>query len=398
MNELLLQSKHGESLTIPRRACQFEVAELRLAKKDAAAGEAGAAANRGFEMVATTGKPMPHWYWGKLVVDLSGIETKQKIPVLMDHDPQQRVGFTDEIAVEKQGLVARGQLMEHSDAAKSILADAGAGFDWQASVYLQTQKIQVLRKDESADVNGFRFEGPGAILRTSKLREVTFTALGADDETTATPLADNVAGEQVVAYIERGSMSEKTNDPAKAGGDKAPSAPKAAWAGQPEVLQQTRDEATAAERERCLSIYNSCCDGNRDLALSLIADGTPEPQALTQLNQDLREKLAAALSAPKPTRGAAALAGGNTNKLAPRATPDTKASADKQAADDAKAAADAELAAMPDGEAKWKREFALSAALQAEFEEEKFYLAFRKHAHRTRDFGRPSAAKHGGDA
>ena len=68
---------------------------------------------------------------------------------------------------------------------------------------------------------------------------------------------------------------------------------------------------------------------------------------------------------PKPAP-AVSLARGNTAKD-PAVTPEQEATA--------------RLAAMPDGEPKWKAEYAASAALQGEYGEEKYYLAYQRNKH-----------------
>lgn len=383
MNELLLRAKNGATLDVPRQACQFEAANVRLAAR----GESDVE-GRSFEMVATTGNPMAHWWWGSMVVDLAGIKFKEKLPALMDHDGRLRVGYTESISVEKGvGLVAKGKLMEHSAPAQEIKADAKAGFPWQASVYLQTRKVQVLRDKEVADVNGFRFNGPGAILRETKLREVTFTALGADDETSATPLAGNFADEKVSAVILKDEGPMKLFlDPAPggtSGGGATPSVPLAAYHGNPELLQSARDQAAAEERSRCSQIYASCDDGNRDLANRLVAEGVPIADALLQLAQNFRTRLASITNAPRPLSGnVIPLAAGNTAKLQPKATPDNKLSANRQEAEHLAE----EVAELPDEE-RWTAEFNGSAKLRAEFDSLRVYLAFKKNEHRCRDFG-----------
>ena len=47
-------------------------------------------------MVATTGKMMARW-WGNLVLDLDGAKFRQKVGLLLDHQTDQRLGFSVEV-------------------------------------------------------------------------------------------------------------------------------------------------------------------------------------------------------------------------------------------------------------------------------------------------------------
>jgi len=106
-------------------------------------------------------------------------------------------------------------------------------------------------------------------------------------------------------------------------------------------------DAAALERARCVAIQNAAADCQRDLAAKLIADATPLTEALTALQEDTKARLAqakvlpSAATQPLGQGNTATIAGGNT--------------------------ADAKIKAMPEGEEKWKAEFAADAKLQEEF-------------------------------
>src|ERR1043165_3646531 len=90
------------SQKVPAKACILSVplAELEL---QAAEGKEPAK----FSILAISGKPLgPHWYWGNLSVDLAGLKGKERVPVLLQHDVEQRVGFSDSRkVVDGKGLV-----------------------------------------------------------------------------------------------------------------------------------------------------------------------------------------------------------------------------------------------------------------------------------------------------
>lgn len=335
MNAALRDAAPG-TVKIPRRAMYLrdpaEDAHLELGKGDDP---------RRFHMVALTGKPLAHWWFGTLAIELSGIRMKQRLPVLKDHDSDQRLGFTTSLKNEPgKGIIAEGQLMADSEAAKVVLADAAQGFPWQASTYLQAHRLLRVPPGEEAKCNGQTVKGPAMIFLESTLREVTFCALGVDDDTSATPLAGTDAGEEIAVTLMETNMSEqKQADKATEGGTAAP-APKIDTAA-------LAAEAQKAERARVAAILGASADVQRELTAKLINDGTPVEAALAEIARDLRERLSA--KRVEPNSNHAPLAAGNTANV----TPTT--------------AEDAKLKAMPEGEEKWKAEFAADAKLRAEF-------------------------------
>jgi len=87
--------------------------------------------------------------------------------------------------------VAEGFFTETNDVGKETLALARAGFPFQASVMVPPSAIEKVPSGETAFVNGHELQGPGHIFRKSALREVTFTAIGADEATEAVMLSEN---------------------------------------------------------------------------------------------------------------------------------------------------------------------------------------------------------------
>lgn len=372
----LLQLRDGATVDIPREACEFLAEGLELR---APIGQQRAAR---FEMVANTGKEMPHWWFRKMVVELKGVKHRQKLPVLKDHDPDQRIGYTESISLdEKRGLIAEGRMLS-TELAEQVRAEAAEGFPWQASVHLQISKLQVLRDGEEAEVNSRTFRGPGAIIRQSTLREVTFTALGADDETSAQPLSRNGAGTSVTATVSlKGGQTMSDTDEGQQPDQNTAAKPKApqrkgaggAWTQADEAARQARLSATEEERQRVLQILRSVSPEHQlELALELIEDGTASNEALLRVNQDLVEQLQLRGSMPKPS-STKSLARGNT-----RVAVETPA-------EDAEE--DAQLAAMEDGEEKWQAQWKQDASLRKEFgDDEKVWLAFKRNEWRSRSY------------
>jgi hypothetical protein len=364
MNETLRNAGAGDTVAVPRRALflRDSTSEVQLAAL-------GDEQPRTFSMVALTGKPLAHWYFGKLAIDLAGVRMKQRLPVLKDHNTEERLGYTTAMRNEPgRGIVAEGRLLQRSPAAQQVLADSADGFPWQASTYLQASKMQRLAEGQSDQVNGYTVEGPATIFRESTLREVTFTALGVDDDTSATPLSANGADEEVAVLLTAETMSNQT--PAE---QAAPAAPAPAAADLSAQLAQATQTGLEAERARVLAILSQAADAQHDLARELISSGASLADAASKINQDLRAKLSQARLLPASST--ASLAVGNSAQVVPQS-------------------ADAALAAQPEGEKKWLAQWETSAELQEEFGgDQKVWLAYQRNQANVRKFTKETKAK-----
>jgi hypothetical protein len=69
--------------------------------------------------------------------------------------------------------------------AQEIIATSENGFPWQASLGALADRMVFIAEGRTATANGREFSGPLSIARKSTLGEISFVALGADDETSA---------------------------------------------------------------------------------------------------------------------------------------------------------------------------------------------------------------------
>jgi phage major head subunit gpT-like protein len=147
-------------------------------------------------MTAYTGGAMQLAGWRyPVVVDLAGLRVPKKSrPILKDHDARQIVGHTDEIAVAERSLEVAGVISGTGAVAQEIIATSENGFPWQASLGAIAEKVVFITEGKTATANGREFTGPVYIARRSMLGEVSFVALGADDETFARVAAGAGAG------------------------------------------------------------------------------------------------------------------------------------------------------------------------------------------------------------
>jgi len=160
-------------------AVQFVAAE---------AGDGMPAGPRKFSIEAYTGAAIRQgWSAEPIVIDLEGMKYRQRIPVVMGHDYTlgSILGQATSVRAEGGRLYVEGEILADSDIARQVTALAEKGFAWQASVGADVMRHQKVAAGESVTVNGQTFMGPVRIVKASRLREVSFVTLGADDATSA---------------------------------------------------------------------------------------------------------------------------------------------------------------------------------------------------------------------
>lgn len=142
---------------------------------------------RKFKMTAFTGAAVETLF-GPVVFDLAGMSFPKngKVPIFQQHDPTLIAGQSEEIDIDKKVSV-RGDLFRNPTGSQ-VAELSDDGFAWQASLGLSAQKVDEVLSGDTVEVNGFKFEGPGLVVRKSRIREVSFVPLGADNKTKAVAL------------------------------------------------------------------------------------------------------------------------------------------------------------------------------------------------------------------
>jgi hypothetical protein len=179
----------------PTRTTERVPAQLRITSGDGGGIQLSAAQPiegdrpplRRFTMTAYTGNVMQLAGWRyPVVVDLAGLRiSKKSRPILKDHNTAQIVGHTDDIRVTDTALEVAGVISGAGASAQEVIATSENGFPWQASLGATAEKVVFIGEGRTASANGREFAGPLYIARKSVLGEVSFVALGADDETSA---------------------------------------------------------------------------------------------------------------------------------------------------------------------------------------------------------------------
>ena len=147
----------------------------------------GAVKLRKFSMTDYTGSAMRLDGWQHpVVVDLAGLRVSRKQrPILKDHDRGSIVGHTNDIRIGEQALQVAGVISGVGQSAQEIIATSENGFPWQASLGASAEKVVFIPEGKTTKANGREFLGPVFVARRSTLGEVSFVALGADDNTEA---------------------------------------------------------------------------------------------------------------------------------------------------------------------------------------------------------------------
>ncbi len=268
------------------------------ASADGAAPADGKPVLRRFAMTAYTGGPMTLAGWSHpVVVDLAGLQVSAKSrPILKDHNRSLIVGHTESIGVQGSRLMVSGVISGAGPVAREIVDSSRNGFPWQASLgaVANPGAMEFVAKGRTAAANGQQFEGPVHIARRSVLGEVSFVALGADDNTTANVAAAAIKETDMTfdQWLEaKGFESASLNDTQKASlqtmFDAATPEPKpgavtatatdddCGSGGDTDVVARIRTE-TAAETKRIGEVRRVCAVGggrHTDLEAKAIAEG-----------------------------------------------------------------------------------------------------------------------------
>jgi hypothetical protein len=121
---------------------------------------------------------LPGWRH-PVVVDLSGLELPESVPLLTNHENRtgSRVGMVRAF-VQNNALIVEGEVLSSSGEAQGIIEQARAGADWQLSIGAEVLDAELVRTRRL--VNGQMQAGPFYHVKQAVLREVSVVAVGAD--------------------------------------------------------------------------------------------------------------------------------------------------------------------------------------------------------------------------
>jgi hypothetical protein len=241
----------------------------------AEAAEEGKPALRKFSMVAYTGGAMRLGGWPyPVVVDLAGMRVTRKArPILKDHDRASIVGHTDDIMVGDSRLEVAGVISGVGNTAQEVIATCENGVPWQASLGANADKVVFIPEGKTANANNREFKGPVYIARKSTLGEVSFVALGADDDTEARIAAGQSGDDEDLDSEQADDDSTDSDDseldPVNASLDMGSKPKRPVTSG---VVSKMRIEA-AAESKRIAGIRKVCAGKHPEIEARALEEG-----------------------------------------------------------------------------------------------------------------------------
>lgn len=158
-----------------------------LLTDDSIASIGTSSTKRTFKGIANSGKPFVY-HGQRAIADLSDITFADKVPALLLHDRDKRVGF-GVLSVADHQLVITGELLDNEHG-QALVKEADAGFPFQMSAHIIADYEEKLSHGQTAVVNGQTVTGEITILRKCRVSEVSFTPTGVDNQTMAMILSE----------------------------------------------------------------------------------------------------------------------------------------------------------------------------------------------------------------
>jgi len=190
---------------------------------------------------------LPGWK-NPVVVDLSGMELPESVPLLANHENRTsaRIGMVS-ASVKNNVLEISGEIISEGSEAADIVAQSKAGADWQLSIGADVKECELVRGKR--EVNGQVFDGPFYHVRKSSLREVSVVAVGADAHTSMKVTAKfDLTNPNPEEEGDKDNMNENKDVEAKA--DVKPEVkPEAKPEAKPEIKAEAKPEIQAAQPE-----------------------------------------------------------------------------------------------------------------------------------------------------
>lgn len=281
------------------------------------------------KLKARSGLPIEHWFWGKVVHDLSGMRThKPRLTIDYAHNDAEVLGYLNHFETESGDLIASGALtpFKEDDRASEVLFKMKQGVPYEASIFFGGDGIKIEEVGEGMmqTVNGRQFDGPGVIIREWPLRGVAICPYGADQNTESAAFAKGQTFTAVkIEQRKEENMSEETAVEAKteAEGEKPVEAPVVEAEVKPETEKPEVNlseqvallQGVAAERDglkvevtalsasvQSLSSESAGFKSERDDLASKLTQANAEIAALKAERDDACRKLAAIMTGAPP--------------------------------------------------------------------------------------------------
>lgn len=170
---------------VPVSACRFDIGEFQMGDNGDNAKSAPV------KMIARTGDPINHWYWGKIIHDLDGMQLhKNRIAIDYCHSSFDTIGYLNKFDIESGDLIVSGAITPmpddypQRDFGREVIFKSKSGVPYEASIdFSGPVSIEEIGEGHTVEVNGREFAGPGVVVRKWNLRSVAVCPYGADMNT-----------------------------------------------------------------------------------------------------------------------------------------------------------------------------------------------------------------------
>lgn len=146
-------------------------------------------AKRAFRGVAYGGGIiLDHPAHDAVVFDLAVTTFTTPAPLLFNHG--EPIGVVTSASLTGRIEITGALFADLDGSAQQVAAMADRGLPWQLSVGIWPDRIDQVARGDRVTMNGRTLEGPFALYRGNRVREVSIVALGADDKTRAEVLSE----------------------------------------------------------------------------------------------------------------------------------------------------------------------------------------------------------------
>lgn len=276
------------------------------------------------KLKARSGQAIEHWFWGKVVHDMSGMQRhKARLTIDYAHNDSEVLGYLNHFDITSGDLVASGALtpFKEDDRASEVLYKMKQGVPYEASIFFGGDGIEIeeVGEGECPMVNGAAFAGPGVIIRKWPLRGVAICPYGADANTDSSAMA---AGETFHATVVAKENTSMKADEVKAVEVKDATEAKAvevvpveakaltvepvAVIPAPVVVEQLAVVALPDAQVTILTAERDALKADRDVIAGQLAEMAAELKKVAGEKADLEVKYAALSGGVKPVSAAPA--------------------------------------------------------------------------------------------
>jgi len=145
--------------------------------------------NYSFTVQALGGEVIDHWWFGRIIQDISGMTMAQdRIPLDYNHNPDEIIGYAELQSTDDVLRLNATIVPFESDRGAEIVHKHNQGVPYQASIdYVPTKPDEILFEEiaegQMTQVNGKEFEGPLTVVRKFVLHGLAICPHGADSDT-----------------------------------------------------------------------------------------------------------------------------------------------------------------------------------------------------------------------